>query len=146
MSVSGALFYGVKLLDVSKNLVSRLSSVEVYDFVTAWAKEFDDEFYKVLTASDATTLTEITTQNFKFVRGLIKAEGANKKVVFDALVNLVKESNAMHISKRKEKQKSQKTEKNKKSLHPCHKNDNGTKTKLRGTTQIAAKAAPLKPL
>jgi glutamyl-tRNA synthetase len=35
MSVSGALFDSVKLLDVSKNLVSRLSSVEVYNFVTA---------------------------------------------------------------------------------------------------------------
>jgi glutamyl-tRNA synthetase len=49
MSVSGALFDGVKLLDVSKNLVSRLSSVQVYDFVTAWAKEFDTDFYTVLT-------------------------------------------------------------------------------------------------
>ena len=51
MSVSGALFDSVKLLDVSKNLVSRLSSVEVYNFVTAWAKEFDAEFYSVLTAN-----------------------------------------------------------------------------------------------
>ena len=49
MSVSGALFDGVKLLDVSKNLVSRLSSVQVYDFVTDWAKEFDQDFYNVLT-------------------------------------------------------------------------------------------------
>ncbi len=49
MSVSGALFDGVKLLDVSKNLVCRLSSVEVYDYVTAWAKEYDTEFYNVLT-------------------------------------------------------------------------------------------------
>ncbi len=49
MSVSGALFDGVKLLDVSKNLVSRLNSTEVYDYVTAWAKEFDMDFYHVLT-------------------------------------------------------------------------------------------------
>ena len=48
MSVSGALFDGVKLLDVSKNLVCRLSSSEVYDYVTEWAKEFDNEFYRVL--------------------------------------------------------------------------------------------------
>ncbi len=49
MSVSGALFDGVKLLDVSKNIVCRLSSGEVYDYVTAWAKEYDNEFYNVLT-------------------------------------------------------------------------------------------------
>ncbi|MBE6776803.1 MAG: glutamate--tRNA ligase [Ruminococcaceae bacterium] len=49
MSVSGALFDGVKLLDVSKNIVCRLSSGEVYDYVTAWAKEYDTEFYNVLT-------------------------------------------------------------------------------------------------
>ncbi len=49
MSVSGALFDGVKLLDVSKNIVCRLSSSEVYDYVTDWAKEYDDNFYKVLT-------------------------------------------------------------------------------------------------
>ena len=49
MSVSGALFDGVKLLDVSKNLVCRLSSIEVYDYVTSWAKEYDAEFYNVLT-------------------------------------------------------------------------------------------------
>ncbi len=49
MSVSGALFDGVKLLDVSKNIVCRLSSVQVYDYVTEWAREFDKDFYQVLT-------------------------------------------------------------------------------------------------
>lgn len=49
MSVSGALFDSAKLLDVSKNLVSRLSSEQVYQYVTEWAKEFDFEFYKILT-------------------------------------------------------------------------------------------------
>lgn len=51
MSVSGALFDENKLTDVSKTMVSKLSSGEVYDLLTAWAKEFDDEFYKVLTAN-----------------------------------------------------------------------------------------------
>jgi glutamyl-tRNA synthetase len=50
MSVSGALFDEVKLIDVSKNMVARLSSGEVYEKLTAWAKEFDGEFYNVLTA------------------------------------------------------------------------------------------------
>ncbi len=49
MSVSGALFDEVKLLDVSKNRISLLTSQEVYDYVTDWAKEFDKEFYEILT-------------------------------------------------------------------------------------------------
>ena len=49
MSVSGALFDEVKLLDVSKNMVAKMSSGEVYDKLTAWAKEFDKEYYEILT-------------------------------------------------------------------------------------------------
>jgi len=49
MSVSGALFDEVKLLDVSKNRICLLSSEQVYDYVTAWAKEFDKDFYEILT-------------------------------------------------------------------------------------------------
>ncbi len=51
MSVSGALFDQLKLLDVSKNRVCTLSSSEVYDLITAWSKEFDPEFYELLTHS-----------------------------------------------------------------------------------------------
>ena len=49
MSVSGALFDPVKLIDVSKNRVCRLSSTQMYSLVTDWAKEFDKEFYDILT-------------------------------------------------------------------------------------------------
>lgn len=49
MSVSGALFDSDKLTDVSKNCVSRLSSTEVYQKITKWAKEFDRDFYDILT-------------------------------------------------------------------------------------------------
>lgn len=49
MSVSGALFDEVKLLDVSKNMVAKMSSTEVYEKLTAWAKEFDKEYYDILT-------------------------------------------------------------------------------------------------
>ncbi len=51
MSVSGALFDENKLLDVSKNRLCRLTSGEVYEKLTAWAKEFDGEFYSILTAN-----------------------------------------------------------------------------------------------
>ncbi len=50
MSVSGALFDENKLLDVSKTMVAKLSSGQVYEYLTEWAKEFDQEFYEILTA------------------------------------------------------------------------------------------------
>ena len=49
MSVSGALFDSDKLNDVSKTCVSRFSGSEVYGKLTEWAKEFDSDFYSLLT-------------------------------------------------------------------------------------------------
>ncbi len=56
MSVSGALFDENKLLDVSKNRISRLKSGEVYEKLTAWAKQFDASFYNILTANPEYTV------------------------------------------------------------------------------------------
>lgn len=55
MSVSGALFDLTKLLDVSKNVISKMSNVMVYDYTTAWAKEYDTELFAVLTKDEAYT-------------------------------------------------------------------------------------------
>lgn len=55
MSVSGALFDSDKLNDVSKNIVSRMDSDTVVTKLTDWAKEFDPEFYAVLTRDPAFT-------------------------------------------------------------------------------------------
>lgn len=49
MSVSGALFDSDKLNDVSKTVISKLDSGTVYNKLTDWAKEFDPEFYDILT-------------------------------------------------------------------------------------------------
>ena len=50
MSISGALFDNDKLNDVSKIIISKMPSTEVYSAITAWAKEFDNDFYKLLTS------------------------------------------------------------------------------------------------
>ena len=47
MSVSGALFDMVKLLDVSKNVISKYSAQRVYAEALDWAKEFDEELVKM---------------------------------------------------------------------------------------------------
>ena len=48
MSKAGALFDMVKLADVSKNYICRLSAEEVYEMVTDWAKENNKKLYKLL--------------------------------------------------------------------------------------------------
>lgn len=57
MSVSGALFDQNKLLDVSKNRISRLNSSQVYEKLTAWANEFDKDFFNLLTKDMNFTLS-----------------------------------------------------------------------------------------
>lgn len=48
MSVSGSLFDLEKLLNISKNYISRLSANTVYEKSLEWAKEFDVEFASIL--------------------------------------------------------------------------------------------------
>ena len=48
MSVSGALFDMVKLLDVGKTVISKMSAEEVYEKALEWAKEFDAELTEML--------------------------------------------------------------------------------------------------
>ena len=53
MGNSGSLFDIDKLKDVSKNTISMMTADEVYDEVTAWAKDFDEQLYSLLTADEA---------------------------------------------------------------------------------------------
>lgn len=53
MGVSGALFDIDKLADVSKNVISRMTAEDVYDLLAVWAKEFDPEFYALLSRDEA---------------------------------------------------------------------------------------------
>ena len=55
MSSSGCLFDFNKLGDVSKNIISRMSAVEVTERVTAWAKVYDPEFGALLARDPAFT-------------------------------------------------------------------------------------------
>lgn len=48
MNASGALFDLVKLADISKDVVSKMSGEEVYEKVYAWAKKFDEELFELL--------------------------------------------------------------------------------------------------
>ncbi len=48
MSVSGALFDMVKLLDIGKTVISKMSANEVYDESLEWAEKYDKELVEIL--------------------------------------------------------------------------------------------------
>lgn len=48
MSVSGAVFDMVKLLDVSKNIISKYTGEKIYEETLKWAEKYDKEFAKLL--------------------------------------------------------------------------------------------------
>ena len=52
MGVSGALFDMVKLLDVSKGIISKFTAEEVYDATYTWASRFDEELAEMLKDKD----------------------------------------------------------------------------------------------
>lgn len=53
MSVSGCLFDLAKLNDISKNVISVMTADEVYERTLEWAKEYDDEYYTVLSENES---------------------------------------------------------------------------------------------
>jgi len=53
LNPAGSLFDYAKLVDVSKNVISRMSAEEVYGLLTEWAKEFDPDFAEKLSADPA---------------------------------------------------------------------------------------------
>ncbi len=53
MSASGALFDLNKLNDVSKNVISLMTADGVYEKAAAWAKDYDEELYRLFTADEA---------------------------------------------------------------------------------------------
>ena len=48
MSVSGALFDMVKLLDIGKTVISKMTAEDVYEKALEWAKEYDSELADLL--------------------------------------------------------------------------------------------------
>ena len=48
MSKAGALFDMVKLHDISKTYISTMNTEEVFDAVTAWSKEYDEELHTLI--------------------------------------------------------------------------------------------------
>ncbi len=67
MGVSGALFDMVKLLDVSKTVISKFTAEEIYDYVYNWSKEYDKELFDLISNDK-----EYALKIFGIERGNIK--------------------------------------------------------------------------
>ena len=52
MSVSGALFDIVKILDIAKTVISKYTAEEIYNESVNWAKEYDSELFELLQDKD----------------------------------------------------------------------------------------------
>ena len=53
LNPAGSLFDYAKLVDVSKNVISKMTAEEVYTLLTEWAQEFDSDFGAKLAADPA---------------------------------------------------------------------------------------------
>lgn len=56
MSVSGAVFDMVKLLDVSKNIIAKYTAKDIYDETFKWAELYDEELKKLMEENKEYTL------------------------------------------------------------------------------------------
>ncbi len=67
MSVSGALFDMVKFNDVSKNVISKMDVQTVYNYITKWAKDYDNELFDLLSqdSEKAKAILNIDRENPK---------------------------------------------------------------------------------
>lgn len=54
---SNPMFDFNKLNDVSKNVISRMTATDIYNLACTWSKDYDTDFYKVLTANPEYSLS-----------------------------------------------------------------------------------------
>ena len=89
--IIGNKFVTVKKLDKAaieahhliKKWTNAMTNEEISDFVEA--------SYKLITVNESATLSDISSDKFKFVMGLIKSDGKTKKIFLSAIKKLIKE-------------------------------------------------------
>ena len=65
MSVSGAVFDMVKLLDVSKNVISKYTAGKIYDEALLWSSKYDEELNKLLAENKEYSLKVLNIERGK---------------------------------------------------------------------------------
>ena len=83
MSVSGALFDMIKLLDIGKNVISRMTADEVYENALNWAKQYDKELVQILENKDyALKVFGIERGNKKPRKDLSKWSDVKENIIY----------------------------------------------------------------
>ncbi len=75
------------------------SSTEFHNLLNAWTgsmsseerSEFVEALYKLVTVNENATLSDIASDKFKFILGVLKADGHTKKIFISAINRLIKE-------------------------------------------------------
>ena len=83
MSVSGALFDMVKLLDIGKNVISKMTAEQVYDYSLNWAKEYDQDLLKMLKNKEySLKILNIERGNKKPRKDISKWSDVNNSIIY----------------------------------------------------------------
>lgn len=84
MSVSGALFDMVKLLDISKRVISKHTAIEVYEKALAWATNHNEELKNLLESDKeyALKVLGIERGNVKPRRDIAKWSDVKENIIY----------------------------------------------------------------
>ncbi len=83
MSVSGALFDMIKLQDVSKIVISKMSKEEVYEKAYEWAKRHDEELKELLDSKEySLKVLEIERGNSKPRKDIAKWSDVKENIIY----------------------------------------------------------------
>ena len=83
MSVSGALFDMVKLLDVGKTVISKFTAEEVYEKAMTWAKKYDNELEEMLKDKNyALKIFGIERENQKPRKDIAKWSDVKESIIY----------------------------------------------------------------
>jgi hypothetical protein len=94
-SVMGTEFVGAKKFDKNSDEFHDLLKSWVYNMPKEDRHKFIEAFYRIVTSTNAATLSDILVTKMKFAMGIISASGEDKKVVFEGIKQLIKEKNAI---------------------------------------------------
>ena len=106
MGVSGALFDMVKLLDVSKTVISKYTADEIYADVSVWAKQYDEELANLIADKEyALKIFGIERGNVKPRKDIAKWSDVKNSIIYmfdDKFFNSTEEYNFQKINDKEE--------------------------------------------
>ncbi len=94
-SVMGTEFIKVNKFDKNSDEFHELLKSWVYNMPEEDRHKFVESFYRIITSTNASTLSDILIAKMKFAMGIISSKGEDKKVVLEGIKKLIKEKNAI---------------------------------------------------